>query len=565
MSDSISYDVFLSHHSADKPDVERLARRLVDEENLRPFLDIWHLVPGEPWQEALEAALDASNACADFHGALHANESELHLQVSLALRDAPPERHLCLVIDQFEEVFTLCQDRVEQKRFADLLHYAATVAEGRTVVVLTMRADFLVRAAAYAPLGDALSSHQFLVPPMVEAELRSAIEEPARLAGVACEDGLVDTILQDMGQEPGALPLMEHALARMWEHVGPDRRLTLQAYRAVGGVQGALSQRAEALFDALTAEEQDNARRILLRLTQPGEGTEDTRRRAAQKELITRPEDTESVNKVIQDFANARLLVTNDTGQVEVSHEALIRGWPRLRGWLDEDRNALHTHRRITEAAQAWQSLQRDDGALYRGALLEQANEWRNHHEASLNPLERDFLDASMALQRRAVEEQEARQRRDLEQAQAVAEAERQRAAEQERRAEAEQQRAEIETRARKRLRLSVVLLAALFLSAVMASWFAIERQQQAEELRRLAEEAKQSALEERDKSTAATQAAQANESRALAALSETALKNNRNRSAYKTWLATGTRCGVRSGHGTISSPTIGPLGSHPA
>ena len=386
----------------------------------------------------------------------------------------------CLIIDQFEEVFTLCQDQAERERFVDLLRYAATIAAGQTVVVLTMRADFLVRAVAYAPLADILSAHQFLVTPMAEDELRAAIEEPARLMSVTYEAGLVDEIIQDMGQEPGTLPLMEHALARMWERVGPEGHMTLEAYRAIGGVQGALAQRADDIFGVLTPEEQHITRRILLRLTQPGEGTEDTRRRAALEELITNPEEAANVDKVLEDFVSARLLVANDAGQIEVSHEALIRGWPRLRGWLDEDRNALRTHRRITEAAQAWQSLQRDDGALYRGAQLDQANEWRKQHEASLNLLERDFLNTSSTQQRREFEEKEAQQRRELEQAQAVAEAERQRAAEQERRAEAEQDRAETETRAKKRLRLSVVFLAVLFLAAGAASWFAVEGQKHA-------------------------------------------------------------------------------------
>ncbi len=141
---------------------------------------------------------------------------------------------------------------------------------------------------------------------MDEDELRTVIKEPARLVGVQCEEGLVDTIMLDMGHEPGALPLMEHALTRLWEHIGQHRIMTLHAYRAIGGVQGALARRAEAIFEAFSQEEQRAARRILLRLTQAGEGTEDTRRRTSKHEFLTRPEETEHVNKVIDDLTAAR-------------------------------------------------------------------------------------------------------------------------------------------------------------------------------------------------------------------------------------------------------------------
>ena len=241
---------------------------------------------------------------------------------------------------------------------------------------------------------------------MDKESLRQAIEEPAWHVGLEFEQGLVETILDDIESQPGALPLLEHALLELWER----RRgslLTLEGYRESGGVQGAIAKRADAIFDAFTAEQQLIVRRIMLRLTQPGEGTEDTRRRASMDELVTRTGESKAVEDVTQTMANARLLITDTDEQpgkqvVDVSHEALIRGWPRLRKWIEEDRAGLRILRRLTEAAREWQPT-KDESLLYRGAHLAQAVEWRERNEAALNELEREFLDASLAA-RRAVE-----------------------------------------------------------------------------------------------------------------------------------------------------------------
>ena len=174
--------------------------------------------------------------------------------------------------------------------------------------------------------------------------------------------------------EPGALPLFEHALLELWQRRQGDL-LTLEGYRASGGVQGALAQRAEAIYGSLESSEQAIARRVLLRLTEPGESTEDTRRRAALADLVTRADEHESTERVVRLLADARLLTTSgepEAGEawVEVAHEALIRHWPRLRGWLDEDRADLRVHRRLMDAAAEWQRLEQDDGSLYRGIRL---------------------------------------------------------------------------------------------------------------------------------------------------------------------------------------------------
>ena len=275
----------------------------------------------------------------------------------------------------------------------------------------TMRADFYPRLAAYPEMAQLTAAHQALVAPLDEEGLRQAIEEPARRVGLVLEEGLVDTILEDVEHQSGALPLLEHALLELWRR-RRGTMLTLEAYRETGGVGGALARRADGVFSSFTPEQQEVARRTFLRLTQPGEGTEDTRRRARLDELASSPADSEMVDGVVHALVDARMLTTGGgAGEqwVDVSHEALIRGWPKLRRWLDDDRTGLRVHRRLTEATEEWERLDRDAGTLYRGARLAEAVEWRRRNEDALNPLERDFLDASAALAKR---EQRQAQRR---------------------------------------------------------------------------------------------------------------------------------------------------------
>jgi WD40 repeat protein len=331
---------------------------------------------------------------------LAADERTLHLAVSLGMADSPASERVVWVIDQFEEVFTLCRDERERAQFLANLLYAAFIPQGRCAVILTLRADFYHKCAAYPELSSRLSEHQFLVSLMGQSNLRQAIEEPAWHVGLEFEPGLVETILEDVENQPGALPLLEHALLELWER----RRgimMTLEAYRESGGVEGAIAKRADAIYLSFSPDEQMIARRIMLRLTQPGEGTEDTRRRATMSELITHEGESQIVEDVVQAMATARLLTTNTDEQsggqtVDVSHEALIRGWPRLRRWIEEDRAGLRILRRLTEAAREWQTA-KDESLLYRGARLAQAVEWREKNRAALNEMEREFLSQSVA------------------------------------------------------------------------------------------------------------------------------------------------------------------------
>lgn len=343
---------------------------------------------------------------------LESDSRTLDLAAALALSGGPADAKLVLVVDQFEECFTLCHDAHERGRFVAQLLHASRAPGGRCVVILTMRADFYPHCAALPELAQQVARHQYLVSPLSVDGLRAAVVEPAWRAGLEFEQGLVETILDDVEHQPGALPLLEHALLQLWEQRAGSM-LTLEAYRRIGGVSGALARRADAIYQGFSPRQRDTARRVLLRLTQPGDGTEDTRRRAALEELQPAQADDTDLTTVIQSLVAARLLTISggSTGErtVDVAHEALIRGWPRLRGWIEEDRAGLREHRRITEAALEWQRLDRDESALFRGARLATALEWRARYHAELNDLERAFLDASAGL---AARERRAARRR---------------------------------------------------------------------------------------------------------------------------------------------------------
>lgn len=373
----------------------------------------WHvcvLRPGAAPLTALAAQLvelrpgDGMQATLD---ALGRDPRTLHLSVELALADGAPGERVLVIVDQLEEVFTLCNDESQRRQLFANLMYATSQAGGRTVVVVTMRADFYARCAAYPEFAQLMTAQQMLIGPIDGDGLRQVIEEPARRVGLELEAGLSDTILADVAAEPGALPLLEHALLELWERRRGEL-LTLEGYRDAGGVHGALAQRADKTFDGFSPDQREVARRALLRLTQPGEGTEDTRRRATRRELAT-AEGDDSFEMVLGRLVDARMLTTgrDETGQevVDVSHEALIRGWPRLRRWIDADRAGLVVHRRLTDAAREWDGLGREPAALYRGARLAAAHEWAADHADDLSPLEGEFVVASRAAEQREIED----------------------------------------------------------------------------------------------------------------------------------------------------------------
>ena len=385
--------------------------------------------PLESLAASLTPASEPVTAIARLIDDLANDPRSLHLTVRRLLSQSPKSpTHLLLIVDQFEELFTLCKDKAQRKAFVDNLLAAACPdpdgscqpAETSTLVVLTLRADFYAQCSEFDNLRLALERYQRYIGAMSKQELQAAIEEPARRGGWELEPGLVDVLLQDVGDEPGALPLLSHALLETWQR-RRGRVLTLAGYMASGRVQGALAKTADAVYQrGLTPEQQPIARGIFLRLTELGEGAPDTRRRVSLRELIPQNETAASVRSVLKTLADARL-VTLDRDEAEVAHEALIREWPALQEWLAQDREGLRVHRRLTEAAREWEQNGRDEGYLYRGSQLAQAEEWVAQHSGDPNQWERAFLDASLALRSREAEEREAQRERELADARKIA------------------------------------------------------------------------------------------------------------------------------------------------
>ena len=339
---------------------------------------------------------------------------------------------LLLVVDQFEELFTLCRSEEQRAAFIDNLLTAAREPGGSTVVIITLRADFYAHCAGYLTLREALANQQEYIGAMSDSEMQRAIEEPARRGRWELEPGLVELLLRDVGHEPGALPLLSHALMETWQK-RQRRTLTFSGYIASGGVHGAIAETAEAVFaDQFTKDQKMIARRIFLRLTELGDDTAtgNTRRRARLDELILKPEDQLTTLEVLKALADARLITTSENS-VEVAHEALIREWPTLRGWLEDNREELRLHRHLTETAQEWAGHDWEPGILYRGARLVQALEWAASHGDELNALELEFLAASQVMVERETAERESHRLRELETARKLAEAEQRRAEEQ--------------------------------------------------------------------------------------------------------------------------------------
>lgn len=377
-----------------------------------------------------------------------------------------------LFVDQFEELFTLCQSKTERQAFIrELLHLSQ---EGNMLVIVTLRADFYAACAPYENLRKSLSQNQEYIGPMIADELRRAIEEPARRNGWLFEPGLTDVLLHDIGAdgdhlpEPGALPLLSHALLETW-HRRSGRMLTLAGYAESGKIHQAITQTAETVFIHLSLEEQGIARNIFLRLTDLGDGSQETRRRAALSELIPPPGSSPNLGKttrgVLRTLSDARLVITTDE-TAEVAHEALIREWNRLHEWLAENREGLRLHRNITESAREWDRQGRDKELVYRSTRLGQALEWANDHRGELNLLEWEFLKTSQACAEQEEAEREAQRQRELESARKLAESER--------------QRAEQQAQTNRKLRAQAITLLIAFVAAIILATTAVFLEQKA-------------------------------------------------------------------------------------
>ncbi|MBE8522003.1 hypothetical protein ILP97_31730 [Amycolatopsis sp. H6(2020)] len=302
----------------------------------------------------------------------------------------PKADEVLVIVDQFEELFTLCADPQERERFIRRLVGLASSADGGYRVVLGVRADFYSQCMESPILVTALQDAQVVAGPMTTEELREAIVQPATRAGCTVESALLTTLIAQAQGQAGILPLVSHALLETWRR-RRGNTLTLEGYRAAGGIEGALAKTAEEVYGSLTPEQRSRVRRLFLRLTTFGDETADAKVRVTRDEL---GDDEDAA--LLERLAAARLLVI-DRNTVEVAHEALLRSWPRLAGWLSEDRENLRTHRLLGEAARLWESLAREPGALYRGSRLHAAVELAKLHPGALTAREREFLEASRA------------------------------------------------------------------------------------------------------------------------------------------------------------------------
>ncbi|MEM9090850.1 MAG: hypothetical protein AAGC93_19145, partial [Cyanobacteria bacterium P01_F01_bin.53] len=317
-----------------------------------------------------------------------------------------PNQRVLLIADQFEELYTLCPQEETRRQFLDCLLASLACTAGNEsplVLVATMRADFLGNGLSYRPFADMLDSDDVKLGAMNPTELMAVIEQPAAKLGVTFEAGLAQRILKDVENEPGNLPLLEFALTELWKR-RRKQVLTHTAYEAIGQVDGALARYADDQYALLSEAEKAQVRRIFIQLVRPGEGSEDTRRLATKAELGAEQW------ALVKQLADTRLVITNQNERrqetVEVVHEALIRNWGELRGWMTTDRDFRAWQERLRGAVQQWEATGQDEGALLRGAALAEAKErWEKRRE-DLGDVEDSFIQASMALQ---AQEQEQR------------------------------------------------------------------------------------------------------------------------------------------------------------
>jgi WD40 repeat protein len=304
---------------------------------------------------------------------------------------------LVLVIDQFEELWTTAAED-DRRRLLDLLIVSAGQTERRVLIVICLRADYFGLVSQEPGVAGLLAEAQVVVSPMTTGELRAAVEQPARRGGWVLEPGLAQAVVDDVAEQPGALPLLSTAMLETWQR-RRGRSLTLAGYAETGGARRAIATLADATLDELPPQLQEVARRLLLRLAAPAAAGGDVARVAPLSELVV----DDDARQVLARLADRRL-VSVGASTAQVSHEALLREWPRLRGWLEADREGRRLQQQIAAAAIEWDAGGRDDGALLRGARLAAAEERWTGHEDDLTELERQYLTSSTRSRRRRVQ-----------------------------------------------------------------------------------------------------------------------------------------------------------------
>ncbi len=375
-----------------------------------PNSNKWYAVEMTPGSNPLKKLEDAilrvaTRSEAALFKPLYESENGLVQTVNAVLPSHDSE--FILVIDQFEEIFTLVADEDTRQHFINTLYQAVISPDSRLRIIITLRADFYDRPLLYTGFGNLIRSRSEVVLPLSFEELQDTITMPAERAGLTLEPGLAKLIIEDVGQQPGSLPLLQYALTELYERRS-DKQLTIKAYRDMDGISGALARRADEIYTGLTAEKQLLAQQIFLRLVTLGDGTEDTRRRALQTELFTITTQKTLIQEIIDRFAKYRLLAFDRdpitrTPTIEVAHEALIRRWKQLQQWLNTNRDDLRTHRHLTNATIEWLRANRDASYLVTGNRLLQFENLEQTSAIALSSDEREYIRQSIQQRQRAV------------------------------------------------------------------------------------------------------------------------------------------------------------------
>ncbi|WP_406475805.1 AAA family ATPase [Streptomyces sp. NBC_01615] len=399
--------------------VTALQNGALGDENSRAR-EVLQLVPGgDPLSELtrripeLAPLLSPEEPTAQEPGTPQFTDAVREAVTAWAKRETSSAARPVVIVDQFEEAFTLSSDEANKRTFIQLLHAACSPADtgdpAPVLVVLGIRADFYEQCLGYPELADALQHRHMVLGPLTNAELREAVTGPAKAVGLELEPGLAELIVREVSadgprgaHDAGALPLLSHALLATWQRRKAGR-LTLAGYRAAGGIQGAVAATAERAWSGLDPAARTAARLLLLRLVRLGEDTQATRRRGTRRQLAEESTDPNKTEESLEALVRARL-VTLDAETVEITHEALLHAWPRLRDWIDEDRNDHLVRQQLEEDGRAWEGSERDSSLLYRGSRLEQAHGWaKSAGHTFLTRSAVEFLAASVRLRRRTV------------------------------------------------------------------------------------------------------------------------------------------------------------------
>jgi DNA-binding SARP family transcriptional activator/WD40 repeat protein len=313
----------------------------------------------------------------------------------------PEGTELLLVVDQLEEVFTLTESEGDRALLLESLRVATAEPASRLRVVATLRADFYDRPLRYPRIGQLLGSATEVLSALTPEELERAIVRPAERAGLQIDGALVPQIAADVAEQPGALPLVQYALTELYDR-RDEGRLTLDAYREIGGIGGALAATAEHLYATRQPAGRNAVRQLFLRLVTLGEGVADTRRRVTLSELFAIEVDASAMDSALDAYGRHRLLTfdrdpATREPTVEVAHEALLGAWERLRGWIEDAREDVRMYRRLSEAAREWERNGREPSFLVSGSRLDQFESWGSATNLALGLEERAYLSASVA------------------------------------------------------------------------------------------------------------------------------------------------------------------------